>query len=184
MILDLVTPRLRLRPFVPADLPEVSRVFGDADHGVDRDQRAEWLAWSALSYRWLDRLHQPPFGDYAMVDRQTNAMVGACGFAPCLAPFGQLDWHSGAPSPARHTFEVGIYYHVDPTQRRRGYATEAARALVEHGREHLLLARIVATTTYDNHGSLGVIAKLGMRLLRNRLPDPPWLQAVGIIDFQ
>jgi hypothetical protein len=46
------------------------------------------------------------------------------------------------------------------------------------------VARIVATTTYDNRESIGVMAKVGMRIGQNRLSTPPWLQVVGMIDFE
>jgi [ribosomal protein S5]-alanine N-acetyltransferase len=44
------------------------------------------------------------------------------------------------------------------------------------------LRRVVATTTYDNEASMGVMRKLGMRIERNPFPDPPWLQVVGILE--
>ncbi len=37
-------------------------------------------------------------------------------------------------------------------------------------------------TRHDNAASIGVMRKLGMRVERNVLPDPPWLQVVGIIE--
>jgi hypothetical protein len=42
--------------------------------------------------------------------------------------------------------------------------------------------QIVAMTRYDNPASIGVMRKLGMRIEHNLLPDPPWLQVVGIIE--
>jgi RimJ/RimL family protein N-acetyltransferase len=165
---------------------DASRIFGEEGDLRARQERAQWLEWSAMNYRWLDRLKQPPFGDYAMVERETNVVVGACGFVPSFAPFGQLDFEGGsfaAPS-TRNTIEVGLYYHVDPSRRRRGYATDAARALTLYGCEQLHLARIVATTTYDNHASIGVMAKLKMRVGRNRLSTTGWPQVVGMTDFE
>ncbi len=43
-----------------------------------------------------------------------------------------------------------------------GYATEAARAGVQHGFTALTLPRIVAFTRQDNHASAGVLRKIGM----------------------
>lgn len=87
-----------------------------------------------------------------------------------------------AVSPARATPEVGLFWAIDPTQQGRGYATEAARALVAHAFGRLRLRRIIATTEYENVASQGVMRKLGMRVERNPLPEPPWLQIVGVLD--
>jgi hypothetical protein len=40
----------------------------------------------------------------------------------------------------------------------------------------------LATTEYDNAASLGVMRKLGMKIDRNPRSQPPWLQAVGILE--
>jgi hypothetical protein len=48
--------------------------------------------------------------------------------------------------------------------------------------QKLRLKRIVATTTYANAASMGVMRKLGMRIESNLYPDPPWLQIVGILE--
>ena len=64
----------------------------------------------------------------------------------------------------------------------QGYATEAARALVDYAFQHLRLKRIIATTTYAKAASMGVMRKLGMHLERNPYPEPPWLQVVGVLE--
>ena len=52
--------------------------------------------------------------------------------------------------------------------------------MVEHAFQNLGLRRVVATTTYDNQGSMGVMRKLGMQIERNPFPDPPWMQVVWL----
>ena len=64
----------------------------------------------------------------------------------------------------------------------QGYATEAAAAVVAHGWQALNLRRIVATTEYENVASQGVMRKVGMRIERNPLPEPPWLQVVAVLE--
>ena len=44
----------------------------------------------------------------------------------------------------------------------QGYATESAAAVLAHGKEQLQLARIVAITAPDNHGSIAVLEKIGL----------------------
>ena len=75
-----------------------------------------------------------------------------------------------------------MYWEVASGHRRQGYATEAGQALIDYGFQQLKLRRIVAMTRADNAASIGVMRKLGMRIERNLLPDPPWLQVVGIIE--
>ena len=68
----------------------------------------------------------------------------------------------------------------------------AARNNTSHPRAHhgpafafafteLSAARIVATTEHANLASQRVMQKLGMELRRNPLPEPPWLQVVGVL---
>ena len=169
----LETERLLIREFGRDDLAAVRQLYGE-------ESSADWLAWTVLSYAQLARLQQPPYGDRAIVSKHSNAIVGACGYVPLLAPFGQIPG-LGDGALARHSPEVGLYWAVAPEQRRRGYATEAGQALVEYAFGELQLQRIVATTTYDNLASIAVMRKLGMRIERNPFDAPAWLQIVGIL---
>ena len=48
----------------------------------------------------------------------------------------------------------------------QGYATESAAAVLGHGRERMQLPRIVAITAPDNHGSIAVLERIGLRFER------------------
>ena len=149
------------------------------------EQRGDWLRWTIQSYSQLAWLHQPPYFDLAVVLRATSELIGACGFAPCLAEFGQFP--SQAEDGALHGLawpEVGLYWEIASGHRRQGYATEAGRALMDYGFEQLRLRRIVAMTQYENAASIGVMRKLGMRVERNSLETPPWLQVVGFVELR
>lgn len=182
----LTTQRLVIRPFTPDDLDEAVQVLDDDIYGPApadaRATRERWLAWTVLSYEQLARLYQPPYGDRAVTLRATGEMIGAVGYTPCLHPFGQLGTFMQAP-PMRHSAEVGLYWAIAPRHRGQGYAAEAGAALVRFAFDELHLQRIVATTEYDNHASQRVMSKLGMRLERNPLAGPPWLQVVGVLEY-
>jgi RimJ/RimL family protein N-acetyltransferase len=190
-MLTLSTPRLQIRPFTLDDLPAIHQML-DLDPqrndpgsygALSLEQRGDWLRWMILSYDQLAWLHQPPYCDLAIELRATRALIGACGFAPCLAEFGQLP--SLADGTKLHGLtwpEVGLYWEIASGQRRQGFAAEAGQALIDYGFQHLKLLRIVAMTRYDNTASIGVMRKLGMTVERNMLPDPPWLQVVGITE--
>ena len=80
------------------------------------------------------------------------------------------------------TPEFGLFYAVFPAHQHQGYASEAARALLDYAFGVLRLKRVVATTTYDNAASMGVMRRLGMRIERNPLPEPHYLQVVGVAE--
>ena len=60
--------------------------------------------------------------------------------------------------------EVEVAYELAPRAWGRGYATEAARALVDYGFDEIGLARIVALIVPDNVRSRRVAEKCAMSL--------------------
>ena len=74
-------------------------------------------------------------------------VIGGCGL-----DITHLEWREG---------EIG--YHLHPAYWGQGYATEAARALVGFGFEHLKLHRIVADCLAENPASARVMQKAGMQ---------------------
>ena len=146
----LETPRLLVRPFVIKDLADVHRLFDVELHHADLRterldtlaERAQWLQWAMLNYAQLAKLHQPPYGDRAVVLKPTRELVGSCGFVPCLNAFEQLPGFSAGGTPAgpgRYSTEFGLFYAISPAHRRRGYASEAAQVLVDYAFQHLHL---------------------------------------------
>ena len=189
--LSLETERLLIRRFEPGDLPVIHRImdqtFGDGslvDDAAALRERREWLEWSILSEKWLAELHQPPYGDQAIVLKATGALIGSVGYVPLLMPFEQMPDLGGTlePAAARATAEVGLFWAIDPPHQRQGYASEAARAMIAHAFQSLRLKRILANTDFTNTRSQGVMLKLGMRLARNPWPQPSWLQVIGVLD--
>lgn len=186
----LHTQRLSIRPFVIDDLPAIHRIldqtFGDGKLINDEaalEERRSWLEWQRLNQIWLPNLHQPPYGERAIVLQATDAVIGAVGYVPCLDMFEQIpalratEHASGYVTP-----EVGLFWAIDPALQKQGYATEAAQALIDNAFTQMRLRRIIATTEYDNAASQAVMRKLGMRVERNPLPEPAWLQIVGVLE--
>jgi RimJ/RimL family protein N-acetyltransferase len=168
----LESARLTVRELVAADRAAVEELIGD--------DRERWLRWTALGYEQLAELRQPPYGERAVVLRESGHVLGLVGLVPSLGPFGLLpSWPEPGP---RHRPEVGLYWAVAPAHRRQGIASEAAAALIEHAFAELRLARVVATTDRDNVASIGVMRRLGMRIEENPEPEPPWFQVVGILE--
>src|SRR5436190_18081257 len=94
----LETMRLIIRPFIMDDLTDVHRLFdvelNAEDLRTDKmetsKERAEWLQWSMLNYVQLAKLYQPPYGDRAIVLKETGQLIGSVGYVPCLMPFEQM----------------------------------------------------------------------------------------------
>jgi ribosomal-protein-alanine N-acetyltransferase len=160
----LETQRLVIRPFAMEDLDAIHRILdielgsvsGEDASGQARAERQQWLQWTVLNYEELAKLYQPPYGDRAIVLKQSGQLIGACGFAPTLLPFEQLPSFGvtePATIPARNTSEMGLYWAIAPAYQRQGYAAEAAQALITYALTDLNLKRVVATTSYDNEAS-------------------------------
>lgn len=181
--------RLIIRPFKPEDLAVIHRILdqtfsdgGQVDHEAALQERRSWLQWSMLNQVWLSRLHQPPYGDQAIVLKSSGTVIGSIGYVPLLDVYEQIPelCSSAAPSPYPIP-EVGLFWVIDPPQQRQGYATEAAQMMLVYAFKELRLKRILATTEYTNIASQGVMRKLGMTITRNPLAEPPWLQIVGVL---
>jgi RimJ/RimL family protein N-acetyltransferase len=183
----LKAPRIHIRDFAMDDLEAVHRIlletFPDASK-VTRPERSVWMKWTILGYEQLALLAQPPYGDRAIVFNHSQELIGVCGLVPSLMPFGQLpSFADPRVAPNRgYTPEVGLFWAIAPAHQRKGYASEAARALIDYAFDSMRLKRIVATTEYRNTASMGVMQKVGMRLKRNPHAEPPWMQVVGVLD--
>lgn len=189
----LETERLAIRPFVVSDLDVIHRILdvelAAVNVGTEGPKmlqvRRRWLDWAVLNYEQLAALNQPPYGDRAVIVKATKELIGAVGLVPSFNLFERLPGlrPEGAERPAAlYTPEFGLYYAISVKHQRQGYAVEAAGAMMRYAFTELHVKRIVATTTYDNAASVGVMRRLGMRVERNPYPDPPWLQLVGILE--
>jgi ribosomal-protein-alanine N-acetyltransferase len=177
----LETDHLVIRPFVHDDLDTIHPILNAAFGEESRAARQEWLDWTVMNYTALARLRQPPYGDRAVVLKATDTLIGAVGLVLSFGPFDSLpyfrDRATGLSTP-----EMGLFWAIGEPYRRQGYATEAARALIDFAFTHLRLKRIVATTEYSNSRSIAVMQWLAMSIQHNPEPTPAWFQVVGILD--
>ena len=145
-----ITERLALRHFHILDAGPMCRVFGDAEvmRFGDGVQTKEWVdTWIRTC---LERYFQTwGFGPYAVVERQSQAVIGYCGlfFFPDI---------NGQP-------EVEIGYRLARAAWERGYATEAAQAARDFAFDCLGLQRLIAIIDPSNTASIRVAEKIGMR---------------------
>ncbi|MBZ0291250.1 MAG: GNAT family N-acetyltransferase [Anaerolineae bacterium] len=188
----LETERLTIRRFTLDDLSAAHQMYQDAgwlDPDLSEDetmqQRRRWLEWTVRNYDALAELYQPPYGDYAIVLKRENCVIGGVGLVQCIGPYGRLPYyrqHNLTPDDDLNMPEVGLFWALMKDYHRQGYATEAAQAITDYAFNHMHLKRIIATTDYDNAASIGVMRKLGMQIQHNPQPEPVWLQVVGVLE--
>ena len=136
MASELFTANLKL---VPKTRDEVRAEIA-AMSAVDKSQLSPlWLARLAVSAAVDPWVH-----GFALVQSGSDAVIGSCGF-------------KGPPVDGI----VEIAYGVSPEQRGRGYATEAAAALVAFAFAHADVSVVRAHTLPDADASQRVLAKCG-----------------------
>ena len=94
----------------------------------------------------IDSFGRHGFGFWGVREKGREDLVGFCGFR-YVEPGD----------------DVEILYGIDPPLWGRGYATEAARALLAWAFRDTGLPRVFAGTDPPNRASLRVLEKLGMR---------------------
>jgi len=92
---------------------------------------------------------------------ESGALIDNCGIRIKPGGPGEIRGHPLGPANA---WEADIGYELAPAHWGRGYATEAARAIVAFGFRELGLHRISATCIADNEGSARVLKRAGLRL--------------------
>ncbi|MEZ4860630.1 MAG: GNAT family N-acetyltransferase [Caldilineaceae bacterium] len=140
----IATKRLLIRPFQVDDWPAVAsyttmpEIMAYMEGGVlTVEQTQEFVnnnAGGETEYA------------YALILQAEARLIGHMVFHPWFAP---------------RTYEIGWVLH--PAYHRRGYASEAATALLRYGFEEMQLHRIIATCQPENPASYGVMEKIGMR---------------------
>ncbi len=147
----IATERLVLRDYVIDDWPDVlayqrdPRYFrfypwtGRAEAGV-RD----------LVQKFVDMQVERPRRRFQMAIalRESEKLIGSCGIRRKLGN----DW------------EAELGYELAPEYWGRGYATEAARAMIDFGFKELGLHRVYAWCIADNAASAKILERLGLRL--------------------
>jgi ribosomal-protein-alanine N-acetyltransferase len=185
----LTTERLVIRPLTLDDFDAIHHLIDiDLKMGTKtQDERRRWLEWSILNHEQLALLYQPPYGERAVVLKASGLLIGAVGFVQSYIAAGKLPYYQSLErqpfGDSLHMPELGLYYAFASAFQRQGYATEAVRGMIDYAFKEMNVRRIVATTEFDNDGSMGVMRRVGMRIEKNPTPgNPPYLQVVGILE--
>ncbi len=144
------TERLILRPLRMFDafdvyeysrMPETSRFLTWAPH-ADIEYTKNYLAFVISKYKTGE------FYDFAVVlKNEDEKMIGTCGFS-------RIDFSN----------DIGeLGYVINPEYQGKGYATEAAKKIMEFGFKTLGFNRIEAKYIIGNNASLAVMKKCGLQ---------------------
>jgi [ribosomal protein S5]-alanine N-acetyltransferase len=141
--------RLVLRPFTPADAPEVQRLAGDRAI-ADTTASMPHPYLDGMAEQWISG-HEAEFDSgrgltLAVTQKSDGALVGA------ISLMGMS---------AGHQAEMG--YWIGTPYWNRGYCTEAARILLRFAFGELGLIRVHACHFARNPSSGRVMQKLGMQ---------------------
>ena len=173
----LATERLVLREFVEDDWPAV----------LAYQQNPLYLRY----YEWTERTPEGAREFVRMfLAQQQQAPRIKFQLAATLKSTGQLIGNCGIRLKSADAREADIGYELDPRYWGQGYATEAARVIVQFGFAQLRLHRIWSWCIAENAGSAHVLEKLGMRqeghLRENEYLKGRWWDTLlyAILDYE
>jgi len=140
---EIETPRLRLRASAASDWPQILTYMSDPDvtaflpQGVLDEQGARAFA--------LKHAGTNPEA-VAVIEKASGQMIGHMPFHPWSVP---------------ETYEIG--WAFGRSHHGKGFAAEAARALVAYAFGSLKAHRVIATCQPENTASWRVAEKIGLR---------------------
>lgn len=159
----LETPRLYLRRFTMADALLLHDLDGDSEvmrfisrgeptplEKIEQDILPKWLTWYEVG---------PDVGYWAAHAQEGNAFLGWFHFRPDRL--------------CANAMELG--YRLRREVWGRGFATEGAGAIVQHGFAQASVAHVTATALVNNFASQRVMEKVGLRFESEFTYPAGWL---------
>ena len=152
----LQTERLVLRNWQESDVDHYLVLAGDVGyHCFSRPGRFLVHSAEEAHVKVRERMFlfdRRKLGKFPIFLRDTGEFIGTCG----MEPF-DLDGHS----------EVELGYRLCLKFWGKGYASEAAAAMLDYGLRDLKLAKIMAFVLSQNKASVKILEKLGFQYLRD-----------------
>ncbi len=144
------TPRLLIRTWMASDAAALEAIYGDGETmryiGRGYPQGLPPETTRAALAAMIARYESDGIGVWPVVLKESGELIGACG----LQPLPKTD-------------ETEIAFLFNKAFRGKGYAYEAAAAVMEFGFAQARVPRIVAVVNPRNARSIALINKLGMR---------------------
>ncbi|WP_110933876.1 GNAT family N-acetyltransferase [Paenibacillus bouchesdurhonensis] len=147
----LESPRLRLRKITQEDCLDLYQCMTNPLVSSNTSFEPQTLLFPARLFRYFTECYESLRDlHFAIELKQSNKVIGVC----------SLQHWDQFKSKAR------LGYLLSPACWRQGYATEAARSLIDFGFETLELERIEARCAWDNPASERVLQKCGMNYVK------------------
>lgn len=150
------TKRLILREYTWEDFSALYEIFSDPETmqhypaPFDEEKTRNWIQ------RNMNRYREYGFGLWAVVLKESGKVIGDCGLT-----IQNID---GEQLP-----EIG--YHIHKDCQKKGYGSEAARAVRDWAFENLPYDTIYSYMKYTNIGSYSTALANGMKFIKE-YPDP------------
>jgi RimJ/RimL family protein N-acetyltransferase len=146
----LETERLSLREIAADDAAFICALYNEPSFHKyigDKGVKSIAAAQEYIGANFTKSYVKNGFGLWLVELKETRTPVGICGFVK------------------RETLEfpdIGFAFRSE--HERKGYGFESSKAVLEHGREHLDLGKVLAIATKDNTASGKLLGKLGFSL--------------------
>lgn len=156
------TKRLLMRAFKESDRADIFNIMKDKEMSLYTPDSS----WESLDDAdeflklvfWLYDLNHETFKHFfAIMDNENEDLIGICGI--------------GGVEYDRKQNEV--FYHIGKEYWGKGYASEAAEAMLEYGFNQLRLNKIIGVVYKENIASNRVMEKIGMKRIGvlSQLPE-------------
>ena len=143
--MELKTKNLILKTVTYDDLNEVARMWNFEKGEISAEEAKKAIDWMKKNHE-QNQFQKIIHMCFAIFINNTNRIIGWCG----------LDGRSSENT-------VNLFYLIDKEYRRRGYATECAKKVLEYGFANMGLDRIDGECAKDNIGSQKILEKIGMK---------------------
>lgn len=143
------TERLTLRRLEREDLASLLALYRDAEVRRYFPEKTPTLEQTRDELEWFLGGHpkNPQLGLWATIERSTGSFLGRCGLLPWTIDGRQ---------------EVELAFLIDKRRWGEGFATEAAKGIIEYARDRLGLQRLICLIMPGNLASRRVAQKVGM----------------------
>jgi RimJ/RimL family protein N-acetyltransferase len=153
--MNLETERLILRPWQDEDRAPMAAMCADPEVMWDYPQVSSRAESDARIARYHEAYVRLGYGRLPVLSRSDGSFLGYCGIMPVFPGH-----------PMEPGVEIG--WRLIRAAWGHGYATESARACLDHGFAQIGLAEVLSYTRHDNIRSENVMKRLGLTFLPDR----------------